>query len=197
MSRLTRTGLAVSAGAGAVAVAAALVTGLGQTREQAPAVSPAAATESAVGAPAAGATAPHGAWDHGSLRDRLEELPEELRADLVALRDVPAGERLAEVERIRDAALAGEYGADAKAGAERLVAGLAMLPAELTADLEALVATENAQVPDAVERIRDRALDGDYGARVQAHAERALAMAEERGYDLSGDLDRFVPDPAD
>ena len=194
MSRWTRTGLAALGTVGAAAVAVALVTGAGQSREQAPAVSPAAATASASAAPAADPAGPHGDWTPEKLRAQFEQyVPAELRAELAGLRDVPAGQRLAELERIRDAALAGEYGTEAKAGAERLVAMLAMLPPELTADLEALVGTEESQVPDAVERIRDRALAGDYGSQVRSYAERLLAAAEDHGYDVSGDLDRYVP----
>jgi hypothetical protein len=194
MSRRTKVGLGALGAAGAAAVAAALVTGAGSTPEQpASAVSPAAATASASSAPATEA-GPHGSWDLEDLRAQFERaVPAELRTELAGLRDVPAAERLTELERIRDAALAGEYGADAKAGAERLVAMTAMLPPELYADLEALVATEEAEIPDAVEGIRDRALAGEYGAQVQGYAERLVAAAEEHGYDVSGDLDRFVP----
>jgi len=194
MSRRTKVGLGALAAAGAAAVAAALVTGAGSTPEQSPsAVSPAAATASASSAPATEA-GPHGSWDPEGLRAQFEQfVPAELRAELAGLRDVPAAERLTELERIRDAALAGEYGADAEAGAERLVAMTAMLPPELYADLEALVTTEEAELPDAVEGIRDRALAGEYGAQVQGYAERIVEAAQEHGYDVRGDLDRFVP----
>jgi hypothetical protein len=194
MTRRTRVGLSALGTVGAAAVAVALVTGVGQPREQAPAVSPAAATASASSAPVADPAGPHGDWTPEDLRAQFERyVPAELRAELAGLRDVPADERLTELERIRDAALAGEYGADAKAGAERLVAMLALLPPELTADLEALAGTEEAQIPDAVERIRDRALAGDYGPQVQTHVEQLVAAAKEHGYDVSGDLDRYVP----
>jgi hypothetical protein len=194
MSRWTRTGLAALGTVGAAAVAVALVTGAGQPREAAPPVIPAAATASASSAPVADPAASHGDWTPDDLRRQFERfVPAELRAELAGLRDVRADQRLAELERIRDAALAGEYGADAQAGAERLVAMLAMLPPELTADLEALAGTEEAQVPDAVERIRDRALAGDYGSQVRSYAERLLAAAEDHGYDVSGELDRYVP----
>lgn len=194
MRRRTRVGLGALGTVGAAAVAVALVTGAGQPRDAAPAVSPAAATASASSAPVADPAAGHGPEDPGDLRAQFEQMvPAELRDQFGALRDVPADQRLAELERIRDAALAGEYGADAKAGAQRLVSVLAMLPPELTADLEALVGTEEAQIPDAVERIRDRALGGDYGAQVEGYAERLVAAAEQHGYDVSGDLDRYVP----
>ena len=179
--------------AGAAAITAALVTSAGQPHPEVPSsVSPAAATAS--GVPATGSPAAHSAEDREDLRAQLELwVPAELRMQLARLRDVPADQRLPELGRIRDAALAGEYGPEAKAGAERLVAAVAMLPHELYADLLVLVATEEAEIPDAVERIRDRALAGDYGARLQAYAERLIARAERHGYDVSGDLDRYVP----
>jgi hypothetical protein len=194
MSRRTKVGLGALAAAGAAAVAAALVTGAGPTPEPAPsAVSPAAATASARSVPATEA-GPHGSWDPEDLRARFEQLvPAELRAELAGLRDVPAAERLTELERIRDAALAGGYGADAQAGAERLVAMTAMLPPELYADLEALVTTGEAEIPGAVEGIRDRALAGGYGEQVRAGAEHLVAMAEQHGVDVRGDLDRYLP----
>ncbi len=193
MGRSRTLGIGLLGAAGAAAITVALVTGAGQTSGASPEVSPAAATGSASSAPAA-ETAPHGSWDPEDLRDRFEQwVPVELRAELAEVRDAPADERLAELERIRDAALAGEYGPQAKAGAERLVAMVAMLPPELYADLEALVSTEEAEIPDAIERIRDRALAGEYGARIQGYAERIVTAAEQHGYDLSGDLDRYVP----
>jgi hypothetical protein len=198
MSRLTKVGVGALAAAGAAGVAAALLTGAGSSRDPVPAVSPAAATASASSAAPAAPTARHGDWDPATVRARFEkEVPAALRADLEALRDVPADQRLAELERIRDAALAGDYGAEARAGAQRLVAMIAMLPPKLYADLEALVSTENAEIPDAVERIRDRALAGDYGPQVKGYAERIIAHAAEHGYDLSGDLDQYLPDAGD
>jgi hypothetical protein len=193
MSGRTRVGLGVLGAAGAAAVAAALVTGGAPTAQQSPSpVSPAAATASASSAPAP-AAAPHGDEDLADLRARFQEsVPAELRADLVELRDVPAAQRLAELERIRDAALAGEYGVEAKAGAERLTTMIAMLPPELSADLEGLATTEEAGIPDAVERIRDRALAGEYGPQVQGYAEQFVATAGQHGYDVTGDLDRYA-----
>ncbi len=195
MSRLSKVALGALAAVGAAAITAALVTGAGPAGgDAASSVRPAAATASASSAPAAGTSGPHGAWDVEDLRDRLEQaVPAELRAELMALRDVPAADRLAALERIRDAALTGEYGAEAQAGAQQLVVVLGMLPPELYADLEALVSLEEADIPDAVERIRDRALAGGYGPQVQGHAEQLVARAEQHGYDVSGDLDRFVP----
>src|SRR4051812_30798030 len=193
MSRRAKVGLGALGAASAAAVAVALIIGGGQPRAEAPAGSPVAATASVSSAPAA-ESAPAGSWDPQELRARFEqEVPAALRAQLAGLRDVPADQRLAELERIRDAALAGDYGADAKAGAERLVAMMAMLPPELTADLQALAGTEEAQIPDAVERIRDRALAGEYGPQVGGYAERLVAAAKQHGYDVSGDLDRYLP----
>jgi hypothetical protein len=184
-------GVGALGAAGAAAIAAALVAGGDPARQEPAPVSPAAATAAA--APSTQAD-PHGSWDLEDLRDRFEqEVPADLRAELAALRDVPAGDRLAALERVRDAALAGEYGEQAQAGAQRLVTALAMLPPELSRDLEALVSSEEAQVPDAVERIRDRALAGEYGEQVRGWAEHLVAAAEEHGYDVTGDLDRYAP----
>ena len=179
--------------AGAAAIAVALVTGGEGTRQEASSVSPAAATATAAAAPSTGSD-PHGTWDLEELRERFrQEVPAELQDELAALRDVPAADRLAALERIRDAALAGEYGEEVRAGAQRLVVALGMLPPELHRDLEALVSLEEAQVPDAVERIRDRALAGGYGERVRGWAEHLVAAADQHGYDVTGDLDRYAP----
>ena len=192
-------------GAGALAVAAALLTGAGASpAAEGAAVSPAAATGSATagteaaGTEAAGTEAAtgHGSWSLEDLAARYAQLPAELRADLEALRAVPAAGRLAALEQIRDDALAGAYGEEVRAGAERLVVGLALLPSALVADLEALVSAETADVPAAVERIRDRALTGQYGERVRVAAARLVAMAQEHGVDVRGDLDRYLPGAA-
>lgn len=177
-------------GAGAVAVAAALLTGAGAPPAEGAAVSPAAAAEPA-DEPAA--MTGHGSGTLQDLAEEYAQLPPELRADLEALSAVPAAGRPAAVERIRDDALAGAYGDEVQAGAQRLVAGLALLPPELVADVEALLSLEPAAVPDAVERIRDRALAGRYGEQVRAGAERLVAMAQEHGIDVGGDLDRYLP----
>ena len=189
----------VLAGAGAVAVAAALLTGAGASPAEEAAVRPAAATASVPSAAPARATDPsgHGSWTPGDLAERWAQLPAALRADLAALRTVPAAGRLAALEQIRDDALAGAYGPEVRAGAERLVAGMAMLPPELVADLEALASSEVAAMPDGVERIRDRALSGQYGEQVRAGAQRLVAMAGQHGIDVTGDLDRYLPGQAD
>lgn len=182
-----------------MAVAAALLTGSGTTPPGEPAVTPAAAT---AGAPAEPAAEPgHGAWTPGDpaqewaqrWAQEWAQLPEELRQDLAALRTVPAAERLATLHRIRDDALAGAYGEEVRAGAQRLALGLAMLPPGLVADLEGLVSLEVAAMPDAVERIRDRALAGEYGEQVRAGAEQLVSLADRHGVDVRGDLDRLLP----
>ncbi len=198
MSRLTRMGPGVLAAAGAAAVTAVLVTGAGGTTRETPSsVSPSAAASGGT-APAAATSSAHRTWDPEDLHAEFEKwAPAELRAELVALRDVPAADRLAEVERIRDAALAGEYGEQIRSGARQLVVVLGMLPPELYRDLEALVSLEEAHIPDGLEEIRDRALAGGYGPQVQGYAEQLVAGAAQHGYDLSGDLDRYVPEPGD
>jgi hypothetical protein len=67
----------------------------------------------------AGQTVPVTVEQAGATGD-AERLPEELRADLEALRDLPAEQRRAAAEDMRDSALAGEYGEDAQQRAERL-----------------------------------------------------------------------------
>jgi hypothetical protein len=194
MSRLRALGAGLLGVAGAAAVAAAVVPGVDRGSGEAPSVSPAAATASASSAPAADTAPPHGARSLEDLHAQFERMvPAGLRAELESLRDVPAEDRLAALEAIRDAALAGEHGEQAQAGAQRLGAALAMLPPELVGDLEAVVGLEQAQVPAAVERIRDTALAGGYGEQVRGWAERLVAAAEQHGHDVTGDLDRFVP----
>ena len=175
-----------------MAVAAALLTGSGTTPAGEPAVSPAAATAGAPSTEPAAAPG-HGSWTPADLAETWAQLPADLRQDLAALRTVPAAERLATLHRIRDDALAGAYGEQVRAGAERLVAGLALLPPALVTDLEGLVSLEVAAMPDAVERIRDRALTGAYGEQVRTGAARLVAMAGQRGIDVRGDLDRYLP----
>ena len=187
----------VLGGTGAAAVAAALLTGSPSSSvgsptagpTVSPTVSPAAASG---GAASAEPVQPHRTWTPGDLAQAWAQLPGPLREDLAALRTVPATERPAVLEQIRDDALAGAYGAQSQARAERLVAGLALLPPALVADLEGLAVLEVAAVPDGVERIRDRALAGGYGPQVRASAARLVTVAGRHGVDVRGDLDRFL-----
>lgn len=108
-------------------------------------------------------------------------LPADLRADLVAVRDLPAGERPAAVREIRRDVLDGDYGARAQRIAERRAdrvrAVRRALPADLRADLRAARRLDGQARADAYRAIRDDALAGTYGERVQ---EVATAVAERR-----------------
>ena len=187
------------AGAGAVAVAAALLTGAGAPPAEEPAQSPVAAAAGGPVAEPARATDPsgHGSWTLGDPTERVAMLPAGLRTDLSALRTVPAAGRLAALAQIRDDALAGGYGPEVRSGTERLVAGLALLPPEVVADLEGLVSSEVAAMPDVVERIRDAALSGRYGDQVRLGVQRLVATAAQHGIDVTGDLDRYLPASTD
>jgi len=102
-------------------------------------------------------------------------LPADLRADLTAARDLPAGQRVDALEEIRADALHGQYGDRVQQLAhdrqERVRAVRRLLPADLRADLrQARDLSGEAQV-EAYEDVRDGALAGEYGDRVQHVAE--------------------------
>jgi len=108
------------------------------------------------------------AWKH---------LPAELRGDLRALKNLPAGaDRAEEARAIRDRALGGDYGprAQSRAGQaqDRRISVVAGFPAELRADLDELKAAAPESRPELVKEIADTALDGGYGAKVQSLVER-------------------------
>lgn len=110
----------------------------------------------------------------GALRKLL---PEELKADLKSVRDLPAGEeRLAAIRRIAQDARLGEYGTTVEKLAEKRLdhrkERWQRLPADLQADLRELRTTPADERKAAVEKIRKSALDGEYGAKVQQFAER-------------------------
>lgn len=127
-----------------------------------------------------GVATPSGSADPDGLRVPCEavwnRLPEDLRADLTAVRDLPAAERPDAVAEIRADALAGEYGETvAEAAAQmqdRRADVYAQLPEELQQDLEDVRALPPGERADAAQGVRDSALAGDYGDRVQGFAER-------------------------
>jgi len=99
------------------------------------------------------------------------QLPEDLQADLKAVRELPVGQRAEELREIRHAALEGDYGDRvqrfAERRGERVRAIRRALPDDLRADLrEARALTGDARL-DAYRGIRDGALAGEYGERVQ------------------------------
>lgn len=111
------------------------------------------------------------------------QLPEDLREDLVTAWELPAGERAPALFEIRADARSGEYGARvqrlAERRAERVRAVRQALPRELKVDLrEARDLTGDARV-QAYRDIRDAALAGDYGERVQDVAETVRERREE------------------
>jgi hypothetical protein len=109
----------------------------------------------------------------GAVWDRL---PAELRTDLQSLRDLSPAERAREVPKIRRHALAGDYGDRVQSFAEhrdRRRAWIWMrLPADLRHDLREVRRATPAERADLVAEVRDHALAGDYGDRVQLGAER-------------------------
>ncbi len=147
---------------GATALTAALVFG-GATAASAsePAPEPTASTECSFGQHLL----------HAWLR-----MPPDLRGDLRSVRDLPREERQAALRDVRDGALNGEYGAGTQANAEALKArrlgGWATLPPELRADLLELRQADPAERRALAEEIAQNALDGDYGDKAQATAER-------------------------
>ncbi len=109
------------------------------------------------------------------------QLPEDLQADLKAVRSLPAGEKAGALREIRRDALDGDYGPRVRRFAERRVGRVRALrralPDEMKADLrEARRLTGNDRL-DAYREIRAGALDGEYGDRVQ---EVAVKVQERR-----------------
>lgn len=109
-------------------------------------------------------------------------LPDDLRDDLTAVRDFPQGERRDALREIRRDALDGDYGAKVQRFAERrhqrVRAVRRALPADLRADLRAAAKLSGDARVEAFEEIRDDALAGDYGDRVQDVAERVQHRRE-------------------
>jgi len=109
------------------------------------------------------------------------QLPEDLQADLTAVRELPVGEKAEALRALRRDALDGDYGARVQRFAERRDARVRAirraLPDEMRSDLrEALRLTGDDRV-DAYRAIRDGALAGEYGEPVQ---EVAVAVQERR-----------------
>ncbi|CAN5450507.1 hypothetical protein BH09ACT12_BH09ACT12_07730 [soil metagenome] len=107
-----------------------------------------------------------------------DRLPDALREDFQALRDLSPDERLAELTRIRDRAADGDYGRRVRKVATRRAEHRARvvrrLPDELVGDLRALATTPADERRTAAEEIRDQALGGDYGPKVQRGAQRLV-----------------------
>ena len=99
------------------------------------------------------------------------QLPEELQSDLLAVRELPVGEKARALRAIRRDALDGHYGDRVERFAdrrhERIRAIRRALPAEMKADLREARQLPGDERLDAYRDIRDGALAGDYGERVQ------------------------------
>ncbi len=109
----------------------------------------------------------------GAVWDRL---PAELRNDLDDLKALPSAERPQAVREIRREARTGAYGERVQQFAqhrdERVERVLSRLPDELRDDLRAARALPAEERAAALAEVRDRALAGGYGDRVQQVAER-------------------------
>lgn len=104
-------------------------------------------------------------------------LPANFRADLKHLRSLePGQERRDAAKQIRQNALNGVYGAEiqkrAEARKDHHGSLITKLPDNLKADLKELKAADRSERVDLAEQIAKNALDGDYGKRIQAKAER-------------------------
>ncbi|MDR7254744.1 hypothetical protein J2X46_003742 [Nocardioides sp. BE266] len=103
------------------------------------------------------------------------KLPADLRADLTAARQLPEGERIDALQAIREDALDGDYGDRVQQFAERreqrVRAVRRLLPADLKVDLRDARDLSGDEQVAAYRAIRDGALAGEYGDRVQQVAE--------------------------
>jgi hypothetical protein len=166
---------AIVAGVGALGLTGALVLTGGGSEEPA-----------AEAAPVAGEAVSD---DTGGWSSALDHLPEGLAEDLLALRDMPADERLEALQQLRERAAAGEFGDDAQRFAQQLTMAETMLPAELRGDLEDVVELDDpAAIRAELERIRAAAADGGYGAQVQAAVDRIGDAASAVPEDLEEQL---------
>ena len=113
----------------------------------------------------------------------LDKLPDDLKADLLAVRDLPVGaERRAALKEIAEKARDGKYGETVERFADRRLDHRKelwdRLPADLRADLRELRETPVEERRAAFEELRESALAGDYGPKVQQFAERRQERRE-------------------
>ena len=101
----------------------------------------------------------------------LSALPAELRDDLTAVRELPEGERLDALRTIREDALEGDYGTRvqqlARGRDDRVRTLRRLLPDDLESDLREARDLSGEDQAAALRDIRDGALGGEYGDRVQ------------------------------
>ncbi len=104
-----------------------------------------------------------------------KKLPAKLRADLLAARALPVGQRRPAVKKIVKAARAGAYGKRVQQVMERRIALRKAihkrLPATLRADLKKARHLPVGERKPALKQIRKDALGGKYGVQVQRLAE--------------------------
>lgn len=116
----------------------------------------------------------------GAVWDRL---PTGLRDDLTALRDLTPAERARAVRGIRRHALAGAYGDRVQTFAEhrdhRRAVIWKRLPTDLRHDLRGVRRAAPDERAALLSDVRDHALAGDYGDRVQQAAERLQDRRDE------------------
>lgn len=113
----------------------------------------------------------------------FERLPADLQDDLTGLGELPAGpERMAAVTEIRTAALDGDYGPRVDRFATRVQrrarATWKRLPVDLRGDIAGLRDLPADERRAAADAIRDDALAGEYGDRVQRRTEERVERAE-------------------
>jgi hypothetical protein len=99
-------------------------------------------------------------------------LPSRLRADLRELRGMAPDKRTEAAARIWRDALAGEYGTRVRIRAHEAQRRFRHLPEELRADIRELRGLTGEERREELLAIRDKALDGGYGDRVQRWAGR-------------------------
>jgi hypothetical protein len=111
-----------------------------------------------------------------------DKLPEDLRADLQALRDLPDDERGEAARDIREGARDGEYGDAVQHHALRVRDRRAWiwvnLDDGLKADLKEIRDADSAAKPALIDDLAQNALDGAYGEGAQRVAERIQAHCE-------------------
>lgn len=101
-------------------------------------------------------------------------VPDALAEDLRGLRSLDPGQQRDEAQRIIQDLLAGEYGARAQSRAIEVQRRLQVQPTtqQLRDDLRQLRGLQGEKLTDARREIREKALDGTYGDRVEELVER-------------------------
>lgn len=118
-----------------------------------------------------------------------QRLPQDLRDDLTALRQLPPEERFAAARQVRHDARGGDYGTRVQRWAdhadERRRAIWSRMPSSLQQDIKEARALPAAERFDAFQAIRTAALDGEYGDQVRQVAQRLEDRRQACGPDAS------------